>query len=238
MDGSAVVRPRLLLWPLIGACLLLVGSCHLFRSASPTEEGALPVINKVVVVGFQAAMSQGEEPEVVQDPLTGAVFSAEPVSRSVAQEMNKSLFEALVAQAKYELIPPNQAKGVLSGIAGLDSDLGEGPLEILQKVGERFGADAVLAGYIYRWREREGGDYSVRRPASVAFDLHLIKVGDGAIVWKGRFDKTQRSLSENVFDVGTFIQGGGRWMTAQKLAILGLRKLLTELSAATRGTGK
>jgi hypothetical protein len=206
------------------------------RPQSPAEESALPIINKVVVVGFRAAMSQAEEPEVIRDPLTGAIFSAEPVSRHVVQEMNESLFERLVAQERYQLISPNQAKGVLSGIAGLDSSMGTGPLEILQKVGKRFGADAVLAGYIYRWREREGGDYAVRRPASVAFDLHLLRPGDGSILWKGRFDKTQRSLSENIFDLETFIKGGGRWMTAHKLAMLGLWKLVTEMSAATRGS--
>lgn len=206
------------------------------RPQSPAEESALPIINKVVAVGFRAAMSQAEEPEVIRDPLTGAIFSAEPVSRHVVQEMNESLFERLVAQERYQLISPNQAKGVLSGIAGLDSSMGTGPLEILQKVGKRFGADAVLAGYIYRWREREGGDYAVRRPASVAFDLHLLRPGDGSILWKGRFDKTQRSLSENIFDLETFIKGGGRWMTAHKLAMLGLRKLVTEMSAAIRGS--
>ena len=234
MGGKALREFRLFIWPLVGVYLLLGGGCHKSRSLSPDEEKALPIINKVVVVGFKAARSMGEKPEVVRDPLTGAIFSAEPVSPSVVQEMNESLFQNLVAQERYQLVSPNQAKGVLSGIAGLDSSMEKGPIEILQKVGKRFGADAVLGGYIYRWRQREGGDYAVKRPASVAFGLHLIRPGNGATIWKGRFDKTQRSLSENIFDFETFIEGQGRWMTADKLATLGLQKLVKEMSSAIR----
>jgi hypothetical protein len=234
MGGTALGKSRLFLWSLFGTCFLLNGGCYKATSPSPGEDSSLRFVTKVVVVGFRAARSPGEKPEVILDPLTGAVFSAGPVSEAVVREMNESLFKQLVAQERYQLISPNQAKGVLSGIAGLDTSMKTGPLEILQKVGKRFGADAVLAGYIFRWREREGGDYAVKRPASVAFAIHLIRPGDGAIVWKGRFDKTQRSLSENIFDVGTFIDGGGKWMTAHRLAMLGLQKIVTQMSESIR----
>jgi hypothetical protein len=56
----------------------------------------------------------------------------------------------------------------------------------------------------------------------VAFNLLLARPADGAILWRGRFDKTQQSLSENLFDMSTFLHGGGRWMTARKLALMGL----------------
>jgi hypothetical protein len=60
----------------------------------------------------------------------------------------------------------------------------------------------------------------------VAFDLYLISVGDGAILWKARFDKTQISLSENLFDIQTFLKAKGRWMTAGELASLGLTEVV------------
>ncbi|MCP4669484.1 MAG: hypothetical protein GY849_24385, partial [Deltaproteobacteria bacterium] len=44
-----------------------------------------------------------------------------------------------------------------------------------------------------------------------------------------KFDKTQRSLSENLFDAKTFVQGKGRWMTAGELAVLGLRNVLANM---------
>jgi hypothetical protein len=46
--------------------------------------------------------------------------------------------------------------------------------------------------------------------------------GEGVILWKARFDKTQISLSENLFDLQTFLKAKGRWMTADELAEMGL----------------
>lgn len=45
--------------------------------------------------------------------------------------------------------------------------------------------------------------YSVEKPASVAFEIHLFRVSDGALVWKGRFDKTD-SLMEDVLQASAF----------------------------------
>jgi len=143
--------------------------------------------------------------------------------------MTDRLFYRLVADERIELVAPGQAEGVYSSIVVSDANVGMGAVGILQEVGKTFGADAVLAGYVYRWREREGTDYAVDRPASVAFDLHLVRPMDGAVLWRSKFDKTQRSLSENVLDFETFVQGGGRWMTVEKLALLGLQKLLEEM---------
>jgi hypothetical protein len=97
---------------------------------------------------------------------------------------------------------------------------------MFQQIGQRFSADAVLVGYLYRWRERVGTELAVSRPASVAFDLSLIRPEDGAILWRAKFDKTQQSLSENLLGWGTFVKGQGRWMTAEKLAEIGLEDLL------------
>ena len=104
----------------------------------------------------------------------------------------------------------------------------------IEKVGGRVqklsqDSDAVLVGYIYRWREREGTDYGVTRAASVSLDLHLIRPSNGAILWKGKFDKTQQSLSENLFDLGTFTESGGKWLTVDKLAAIGFDKMLKDM---------
>ena len=101
--------------------------------------------------------------------------------------------------------------------------------ELIQKLGRRFKADAVLSGTIYRWDERQGTGLAVNRPASVAFDLNLVRSTDGAIIWRGVFEKTQRSLSENILDARTFFHGGARWMTAEGLGKLGLQQLLDEM---------
>jgi len=215
-------------WLLILAGLLTTGGC-LHQKAQVLDNAPMPQLEKLVVFGFRPAMLQGEAPEVIRDPISGAIFMAQPVLSDTAQRMNAILFERLIADKKYELISPSQAEGVFSVLISSDINADFGTGELLQKMGKAFGADAVLAGYIFRWQEREGSDYAVNRPASTAFVLHLISSADGAILWSAKFDKTQLSLSENLFDLSTFIKGKGRWMTVDNLALLGLQKLLDEM---------
>jgi len=170
---------------------------------------------------------------MVQSPISGAIFFAGPVSEEAVHKMTAILFECIVKAGRYDLISPGQARGVYSTLKL--SDVVQGEIEIIQKIGKAFSADAVLSGYIYRWQEREGTDFAANRPASVAFDLYLVRPSDGSILWKGRFDKTQQSLSENVLDMKTFIKGRGRWMRAEKLAQLGLEGLLEELFEIEKG---
>jgi len=231
IDDRVFKKGGLLLWLLVLAGLLMYGGCHFQKTPASYETHTATPINKVVVDGFHAAMPQGMQPDVVRDPLSGTAFMAEPVPQNVANRMTDILFNRVAAEKGYELVSPDQAKGVFSNIINSDKNVVMSPIEILQEVGNTFKADAVLTGYIYRWREREGTDYAVNRPASVAFDLHLISPAEGTLLWKAKFDKTQRSLSENVFDLSTFIESKGRWMTVEKLAMLGLQKMLAEMPA-------
>jgi hypothetical protein len=217
------------LWVFFG--LLVIWGCHPQKPSATVKKPTMMGINKVVIVGFDAAVPQGKEADVVRSPLSGSVFMAEPVPQDVVQRMTDILFNKTEAEKGYEIISPAQAKGVISRIMRSDQTLVMSPVKILQDVGKAFDADAVLAGYLYRWREREGTDYAVNRPASVAFDLHLISTVDGTILWNAKFDKTQRSLSENVFDLATFFKSKGRWLTAEKLAILGFKKMLAAMPA-------
>ena len=228
MHNQLSATTRGFFWLLILAGLLITGGCF-HQKAQVLDNTSIPQLESLVVFGFRPAMLQGKTPEVIRDPISGAIFMAQPVLSDVAQKMNKILFERLIADKKYELISPSQAEGVFSVLISSDINIGLGPGELLQKMGQAFGADAVLAGYVFRWQEREGSDYAVKRPASTAFDLHLISSADGAILWSAKFEKTQRSLSENLFDLETFVKGRGRWMTVENLALFGLQKLLDEM---------
>ncbi|MDY7034595.1 MAG: hypothetical protein SV375_00315 [Thermodesulfobacteriota bacterium] len=212
------------MWMWIAILALVHTGCYYQKKHVPEEKAVIPKVKKMVVFGFRPVMSKGEDPDVIRGSLSGSVFMAGPVPKNVVDKMTSNLFNKLLEDQSHDLISPAQANGVFSSL--VSSDLTLRDIEIYQKIGKIFDADAVLTGYIYRWKEREGTDFAVNRPASVAFDLYLIRPRNGAILWKGRFDKTQRSLSENLFDMNTFIKGGGKWMTAEKLAELGLENLL------------
>jgi hypothetical protein len=102
------------------------------------------------------------------------------------------------------------------------------------ETGRNLGADAVIIGHLYRFRERIGTQYSVEIPASVAFDIHLIDVKDGRLLWSGNFDETQQSLFEDLYQLGTFLRRRGRWITAKELAVSGLEGILDTFPASAK----
>lgn len=220
-------KPFVRLISLLIFSIFLCGACQFFRARSTEERPSLPRLDSVVVIGFRAAMPEGDKPKAVRNPVTGGAFSASPVSAEVVNKMTAKLFEGVRKVADCELISPGKARGVYSRLISSDSERTQ--FEILQQIGQEFSADAVLVGYLYRWRERVGSDLVADQPSSVAFDLSLIRSEDGAILWREKFDKTQKSLSENLFEWNTFVRGRGRWMTAEKLAVFGLEGMLSRI---------
>ena len=53
----------------------------------------------------------------------------------------------------------------------------------------------------------------------------FIDVADGRMLWKAAFDKTQRSLSEDIRDARAFFQKGAKWLTANELARYGVNEI-------------
>jgi hypothetical protein len=86
--------------------------------------------------------------------------------------------------------------------------------------------DAVLTGVILRYDDRDGHALSVDRPASVAYEAYLISARDGQILWRARFDETQKPLLDNLLLMGRFLRGGGVWQTSDTLTRIGLERVL------------
>ena len=76
--------------------------------------------------------------------------------------------------------------------------------------------------FVYRYQERQGGNFAVDKPASVGFHLHLYDQNGLAKVFI--FDETQQPLFDNILKIGTFIRRGMRWITASELAEEGIDK--------------
>ena len=213
-------------------CLLMSGGCHGDRAQIPSKSPSRPEIKRVVILGFQVARAEGEAPDLVQNPITGTTFMSYPVPQNVARWLTDKLFEMLQTDKRWHLIPLDQAKGVVDSIVRSDTKMEMHPLKMVREVGKTLGADAVLIGQVYRWQDRVGTDFGIQKPASVAFDLSLVRPADGAILWRGNYDETQKSLFEDLFDWSTYIKSDGRWLTAKKLAAFGLEKLLAQMPGA------
>lgn len=97
------------------------------------------------------------------------------------------------------------------------------------QVGKKLEADFIFIGYLFRFEERIGSSLGVERPASVSFDLHLFRLRDEKMVWRGKFDETQKPLTENLLKIGSFIRRKGSWLTAAELGSVGMDEMLGKL---------
>ena len=185
-------------------------------------------IRRLLVLPFQDISSIYGENVSIRCQLCGKVFTIGQVEPEATQFLTKRLMEMLDRPNEFTLIPAAQAQGVIAGLLRQSGkEIPESDLYI--KTGQALHADAVLAGYVYQFRDREGTDFSVALPASVAFHIDMIQMQEGRVVWSGHFNETQRSLSEDLFQLGVFIKRKGRWISAEDLAVYGLEQILKTL---------
>lgn len=143
--------------------------------------------------------------------------------KNVARLLSQFLYSTMAALPRWQIVSDRE---VAEALGALRESNGEGRA---RRLGELVHADAVLSGRMLRYRERVGEDWGAKSPASVAFVLELRDVKRGDLVWRGRFDETQKSLSEDVFAIGEFARRGPRWLKAGELAMEGIKKAVSQL---------
>ena len=178
---------------------------------------------RIAVISFQPLIPLEKQGNTVICPLCGIGYSSGKILKGSEKIVEDVFVEKLHELKAVKLIPPDKVQGVYKRIAS--ESLKEPLLNILKKVGHELGADVLVVGYVYRYIERDGYNYSAEHPASVFFEIHLIKTSDGSIIWRGLFDKTQKSLMEDVFQISSFFKGGGKWMTARQLTKQGMDEI-------------
>ncbi len=205
------------------------------KSSAPVREtAAQPATNgKLLILPFKDMSAIYGENVSLRCPLCGNVFLTGEVAEGADTVLTKHLVSLISDRNDIELIPPDKAQGVWSKLLSGNRGSLLSERSLIVETGSVLGADAVLAGYVYRCRERIGTRYSVDSPASVAFDVHLVNVANGRIMWIGHLDETQQSLSDNLLKFGTFIKRKGAWITAEEIAFSGLEEMLQKFPAIT-----
>jgi uncharacterized protein (DUF1330 family) len=210
-------------------CLVAIGwlffACQK-ASVNVSEPPSGPLaIKKILVLPFKDLSDlPGEHPDA-RSPVSGRIFITGDVADNAADFLTDRLVDWLQRNTDYEVRIPDyvQSSDSILDAAGGNLVLNR---EKLIALGRKLAVDAVVLGFVYRFRERVGKGFSAEAPASVAFDMHLIRVTDGRTVWSANFDETQQTLSENLFQLGTFLSRGGRWITAEEMAATGLNNIL------------
>lgn len=175
--------------------------------------------------------------ERVDDPTRGAVC---PVCKAVYRPgdilagsrntLTRLLQEKMEAMDKFAVLPPEKLEEAFSQSDRSQFELK--PLRSSIQLGKTLNVDFIFIGFVFRFEERIGSHIGAEKPASVGFDVHLIRLRDEKIVWTGKFDETQRPLSENLLKIGSFFRRKASWLTAEELSSVGMDEMLKKLPGA------
>ncbi len=211
--------------------ILFFVACSFERQKVFWKNKEIPCLRRLVIIGFRPVSPIFKGSSYVRCPISDNTFRGEKVSENIATMMTELLVKHISNKGHFEIITPQTVEKEFLDIYQVidNTDKKDLLLEYIKQIGFAFNANAVLLGHVFRWEERIGSDFSAMRPASVSFDLHLIETEKGEVVWTEEFDKTQKSLSENLLEIKTFIEGKGRWLTAKGLADIGISRMVKKL---------
>jgi hypothetical protein len=205
-----------------------VGALWSLGSPRAWAQGGPAQIQRVALLPF----FKGVLPYNVQDSLSCPVCRLVEESDSNVPDADRILTElvqkALERRFGYAAVPLFKVRGVYDAMP--KDEVKDTPLSLAQRMGRALSANAVMVGHVWRFRERVGGSMGVDSPASVAFLLYFVDVSTGGVLWRGTFNETQKSLSENILDAPAFFKRGGKWLTAAELAKSGVDELMRKMS--------
>ena len=209
----------------------LLASQALWAEESTQPSKTVPpgavTVKRVAVIPFQS-VTPSDGSSTVRCPICGSINPGGTVVNGAERILEEIFTDKLSGLKDVVIIPSDKTEKIYDQVsAGSEK---QSLMEKVLKVGNELHADVVAVGFVYRYRERVGYAYSTEHPASVAFEIHLISVKDGTTLWRGVFDKTQRSLTENVYEVFSFVKGGARWVNAHQLTKLGVDEVFKTFS--------
>lgn len=211
-------------------CLFLTGiilqACAGMFYGQEPDKSPISGIKSIAVLPMDRAVSKPGQ-EKATCALSDTVFDTSNIPPEISSRLSSVLAGFLKDDPRFKLIPEGECIGFLN--AFLKADIKASQLHLIQSFGRELGVDAVLYGKLYRFEDRVGSSYSVQKPASVAFSLHLIRVSDGAILWQYTFDETQKPLTENLLNTKLYRESGLKWLTADELASYGITNACKEL---------
>jgi len=158
-------------------------------------------------------------------PICGGLYGKGNVLAGSQIYLTRLLQEKMEAMGTFKLLPPEKVEEALSESDRRQFDLN--PMRSSIRLGHTLDVDFIFVGFLFRFEQRVGSSIGVDKPASVGFDVHLIRLKDRKMVWTGKFDETQRPLSENLLKMGSFVRRKASWLTAEELSSVGMDEMLT-----------
>jgi len=219
---------------ILGLVIFLIPALGHAQGQQPpsVQQERIVSLQRVAILPFLIVKPARPEQRVVKGLWENFFFRTGDLTARSGPEVTASFHRRLNALNRCELITQEQAQAVVEGMD--PQTMRKDPIGTAAQIGRELNLYAVVIGGVYRFEQRKGSALGAESPASAAFDAHLVRVADKKVLWSGRFDETQHSLSENAFKVTTFIKGGAQWVTVERWAELGAESVLRTFPTLSR----
>jgi hypothetical protein len=192
-----------------------------WHKKTPEEVAPPPDMQMLAVLPLEAASAPAGDDK-------GA-----PPSDDAGRAVTAQVYRVLADQTEFRFVADLAVSDVLNTPA---VRRGGDVVERAVALGKEVGADGVIFGRVFRFNKRVGTEYGASEPASVSFELGLVSVKTGQVVWKGDYDDTQR-LKGNFLNWWMFWSRGPRWVSASELAGTGVDKLFEDMTETVNSEG-
>lgn len=187
-------------------------------------------IQKLAIAPFINVSSSAKQAQALSDTLdcalSGLCYRNQETLTPEVQSLTTLLRQGVAEYYGEALIPQPEVTQRFLAMPKADKDT---PRDIAVRLGHDLDVDHVMIGILWRYEQRAGSPLSAESPASVSFDLFLLDVANKKLVWQGSFDKTQKALSDNLFEATLFFKSGVKWLSAEELAEFGIKRTLSSL---------
>ncbi len=157
-------------------------------------------------------------------PICKGVIQRGEILPGSQNTLTRLLEQKMEASGTFKVLPLEKVEEAFSQIERRQFELK--PMRSSIQLGKTLNMDFIFIGVLFRFEERIGSSIGAEKSASVGFDVHLIRLKDEKMVWTGKFDETQRPLSENLFKIGSFVRRKASWLTAEELSSVGMDEML------------
>lgn len=190
--------------------LSLLSGCARTTTAQIQPEDLLPIKTIIVLPAETVTDGQGSRsPKEIQQLEKGQKL------------MDTMLAEYFASREDIALLTPGQRDS-------LDKNMNRCRTTAAVTICRTKQADAVLLFTLQRFTEREGTEYSIVSPASVAFDYKLIQAETGQVICSGVFNETQQPLLADMFQFFKKAKRGVKWLSAEELVRDGFQQKIAD----------
>jgi hypothetical protein len=171
---------------------------------------------------------KGKHPEKIEEtfncPYANLCYEDENILPGAAQNLTRMLHNILSNNLGDKIMPLDRMEYIYETMKINYAE--DTPASFALRLGTSLNVRYIVAGNVWRYKNRSGEAFASSKPSSVAFSLYLIDIEKHEMVWTATYDETQQSLTENLFNAVDFFKQGARWLTADEFAEYGMKKIL------------